>query len=192
MTPLWGDVRGWCCDVFVSDSSRADVCRTAGERVTVKVSADPNLSTTISLVHSTRQLPPSLAPLAESPASLFPLVPPASCASCDNKGKFIWARGAAVLGSPIEISIVLLLFLVRRWVFRLNAFSWSEIADGFLANPMWADFADLFPFFFFFFLLQCWTLCYLVFVIYRSITVRNVQSKWRHESNIYRDCFVTS
>lgn len=67
-----GDVRGWCRDVFVSDSSRADVCRTAGERVTVKVSADPNLSTTISLVHSTRQLPPSLAPLAESPASLFP------------------------------------------------------------------------------------------------------------------------
>lgn len=104
----------------------------------------------LQLFHSSIQLG-SCRPLSlRSPNLQLPssLVPPASCASCDNKGKFIWARGAAVLGSPIEISIVLHLFLVRRWVFRLNAFSWSEIADGFLTNPMWADFADFFLFFF--------------------------------------------
>lgn len=66
----------------------------------------------LQLFHSSIQLG-SCRPLSlRSPNLQLPssLVPPASCASCDNKGKFIWARGAAVLGSPIEISIVLHLF----------------------------------------------------------------------------------
>lgn len=63
----------------------------------------------LQLFHSSIQLGSCrpLSPNLQLPSSL---VPPASCASCDNKGKFIWARGAAVLGSSIEISIVLHLF----------------------------------------------------------------------------------
>lgn len=81
-------------------AERADVCRTAGERVTVKVSLP--ILIFLQLFHSSIQLG-SCRPLSLS----FPLP---SSASCDNKGKFIWARGAAVLGSPIDISIVLHLF----------------------------------------------------------------------------------
>lgn len=120
-----GDVRGWWCDVFVFDSIRADVCRTAGERVTVKVSADPNLSTTISLVHSTRQLPPSSsARLAESPASLFPR-PPGLLRVLQQQRKVYLGPRRGRIGFAHRNFYCAPLFLVRRWVFRSNAFSRS-------------------------------------------------------------------
>lgn len=124
----------------------------------------------LQLFHSSIQLGSCrpLAPLG-SPNLQLPSSPvlPASCASCNNKGKFIWARGAAVLGSPIEISIVLHLFWSAGEFSVPTLFlDLSEITYGFLAKSDVSRFRR--PFVFLCNIERCGI---YIFLINRSITV---------------------